>query len=219
MLHPLANLLTVPPNTAAFLSVLLVTTLSDRYKRRGIFMLGGATVAIVGYIMLIATSRPHVQYGGTFLVAAGSFACPPVVMGMFYPPSLLTLPMSLLLSTPVPFPLHSPFSYPPPPLSLHPLTYTPTNHPTNPLPRLARKQHLPSLRPRIRQRSTNRARQHRRLHRNIHIRIHRRTSLQNWACNQPRGSRSLFSRHYYHDGVLQVGERGAGKRRKRRTAT
>ncbi|KAM3068803.1 hypothetical protein ACMFMG_010971 [Clarireedia jacksonii] len=76
-----ANLLTVPPNMAAFLSVLLVTTLSDRYKRRGIFMLIGATIAIIGYIMLIATSRPHVQYGGTFLVAAGSFACPPVVMG------------------------------------------------------------------------------------------------------------------------------------------
>lgn len=76
-----ANLLTVPPNMAAFFSVLLVTYLSDRYQRRGVFMLVCATVAIIGYIMLIASAKPHVQYGGTFLVAAGSFPCPPVVMG------------------------------------------------------------------------------------------------------------------------------------------
>ncbi|KAF5873965.1 putative mfs transporter protein [Botrytis fragariae] len=61
--------------------VILVTSLSDHFKRRGLLMLICASIAIVGYIMLIATSRPHVQYGGTFLVAAGSFACPPVVMG------------------------------------------------------------------------------------------------------------------------------------------
>ncbi|KAF7897575.1 hypothetical protein EAF00_005803 [Botryotinia globosa] len=76
-----ANLLTVPPNMTAFLSVILVTSLSDHFKRRGLLMLICASVAIIGYVMLIATSRPHVQYGGTFLVAAGSFACPPVVMG------------------------------------------------------------------------------------------------------------------------------------------
>jgi MFS family permease len=77
----LANLLTVPPNMAAFFLVLVATYLSDRYKRRGIFMLVGATVAIVGYIMLIATPRPLIQYGGTFLVASGSFVCSPIVMG------------------------------------------------------------------------------------------------------------------------------------------
>jgi len=66
---------------AAFFSVLLITYLSDRYQRRGVFMLICATVAIIGYIMLIASAKPHVQYGGTFLVAAGSFPCPPVVMG------------------------------------------------------------------------------------------------------------------------------------------
>ncbi|KAJ8065614.1 hypothetical protein OCU04_006289 [Sclerotinia nivalis] len=76
-----ANLLTVPPNMVAFLSVILVTSLSDYFRRRGIFMLICASIAIIGYIMLITASQPHIQYGGTFLVAAGSFACPPVVMG------------------------------------------------------------------------------------------------------------------------------------------
>jgi MFS family permease len=66
---------------AAFFLVLVATWLSDRYKRRGIFMLIGSSVAIIGYILLIATSRPLVQYGGTFLVASGSFVCSPIVMG------------------------------------------------------------------------------------------------------------------------------------------
>ncbi|KAG4437289.1 hypothetical protein IFR05_007227 [Cadophora sp. M221] len=76
-----ANLLTVPPNMAAFFAVLLVTYLSDRFKQRGIFMLSGATIGIMGYIMLIASSKPLVQYGGTFFVAVGIFPCSPMVMG------------------------------------------------------------------------------------------------------------------------------------------
>jgi MFS family permease len=76
-----ANLLTVPPNMAAFFAVLLVTRLSDRYKARGIFMLIGASISIGGYIMLIASPKPLIQYGGTFLVASGIFPCSPVVMG------------------------------------------------------------------------------------------------------------------------------------------
>lgn len=76
-----ANLLSVPPNMAAFFTVLLVTWYSDKIKRRGIFMLAGATLAIGGYIMLLASSKPLIQYGGTFLVAAGIFPTSPIVMG------------------------------------------------------------------------------------------------------------------------------------------
>jgi sugar phosphate permease len=76
-----ANLMSVPPNVAAFLTVILVTYLSDKYKRRGVFMLSGATLSIVGYIMLISSARPLTQYGGTFLVGAGIFPTAPIVMG------------------------------------------------------------------------------------------------------------------------------------------
>lgn len=76
-----AQLLTVPPNATAFFMVLLVSYLSDRYQRRGIFMLMGCSLAIVGYIMLISTDRHTIQYGGTFLVAAGVFPSAPCVMG------------------------------------------------------------------------------------------------------------------------------------------
>lgn len=76
-----AQLFTVPPNMGAVFSVLLITYLSDKFKARGPFMLGGCTVAVAGYVMLLAGKKPQVQYGGTFLIAAGIFPCSPLVMG------------------------------------------------------------------------------------------------------------------------------------------
>lgn len=75
------QLLTVPPNMCAFFTVLIACFLSDRIKKRGILMLVGIVIAIAGYIMLIATPDIWIQYGGTFLVAAGIFPCSPLVMG------------------------------------------------------------------------------------------------------------------------------------------
>jgi len=76
-----AQLLTVPPNACAFFTVLLTGYLSDRAGVRGPFMLVGITVAMIGYVLLICTGRAHVNYAGTFLVAAGIFPCSPLVMG------------------------------------------------------------------------------------------------------------------------------------------
>jgi MFS family permease len=76
-----AQLFTVPPNFLAFFSVLLVGHFSDRYRMRGPFMIAGCTLAIGGYIMLIASNKAAVKYGGTFLIAAGIFPCSPLVMG------------------------------------------------------------------------------------------------------------------------------------------
>jgi hypothetical protein len=42
-------------------------------------MIGGAIVAIAGYIMLLVASKPAVRYGGTFLVASGVFTGSPMV--------------------------------------------------------------------------------------------------------------------------------------------
>lgn len=69
----ITQLLTVPPNIGGFITVIVACILSDKYKRRGIFMLIGTSMAIVGYIMLIATSKHMTQYGGTFFVAAGAY--------------------------------------------------------------------------------------------------------------------------------------------------
>lgn len=76
-----AQLLTVPPNMSAFFTVLLAGHFSDKLHIRGPFMLIGCALAIIGYIMLIASTQPLTQYGGTFFVAAGIFPCSPLVMG------------------------------------------------------------------------------------------------------------------------------------------
>ena len=49
---------------AGFFAVLLGTWASDRFKARGLIMLVGCSVAIAGYIMLLASRPPAVQYGG-----------------------------------------------------------------------------------------------------------------------------------------------------------
>lgn len=76
----ITQLLTVPPNTLAFITVLLTCWFSDRTKIRGYFMVAWIIIAIGGYIMLIATPDYNIEYGGTFLVAAGIFPCSPLIM-------------------------------------------------------------------------------------------------------------------------------------------
>ena len=76
-----AQLLTVPPNMCAFFAVIAACWASDKYKKRGVFMLVGVVIAIAGYGMLIGTPDTWTQYGGTFLVASGVFPCSPLVMG------------------------------------------------------------------------------------------------------------------------------------------
>jgi len=76
-----ANLLSVPPNMAAFFTVLITGYLSDKFKMRGPFMIIGVIISIGGYIMLISSDHHLIQYGGTFLVAGGIFPCSPLVMG------------------------------------------------------------------------------------------------------------------------------------------
>lgn len=75
-----AQLLTVPPNFAGFLLVLVTTYYSDRIKARGPFMIAGCLTAMIGYAMLLGTKAPATRYGGTFFVACGVFICSPAVM-------------------------------------------------------------------------------------------------------------------------------------------
>lgn len=76
-----AQLLTVPPNMAAFFTVLACAYLSDRLKTRGAFIAAGTIVGAIGYIMLVAASNNATRYAGTFLVAIGVFQGSPMVIG------------------------------------------------------------------------------------------------------------------------------------------
>ncbi|KAJ6613320.1 MFS general substrate transporter [Mycena sp. CBHHK59/15] len=68
-----AQLMTVPPNTLATLSIWGTVWLSSRYNARAPFIIGAAFVAIIGYIILLAGPTPGAQYVGVHFAAAGVY--------------------------------------------------------------------------------------------------------------------------------------------------
>jgi predicted MFS family arabinose efflux permease len=74
------QLLSVPPYAAATIATVLVGFLSDRQRKRGLYNLILAPIAIAGFVMLISTTNPAVQYAGTFLGAIGIYATIPVII-------------------------------------------------------------------------------------------------------------------------------------------
>ncbi|OQV02840.1 hypothetical protein CLAIMM_07965 [Cladophialophora immunda] len=79
--NTVSQLLSVPPNLTGFFMVLFGATLADKFKRRGILLIIGCLLGVAGYVMLLASSNPRVQYGGTIFVAAGIFPCTPLILG------------------------------------------------------------------------------------------------------------------------------------------
>ncbi|KAH7913398.1 major facilitator superfamily domain-containing protein [Hygrophoropsis aurantiaca] len=68
-----AQLMTVPPNALAALSIWLTVWLSSRFNLRAPFIIVAAVVAIIGYIILISSTTPGAQYFGVLLIAAGVY--------------------------------------------------------------------------------------------------------------------------------------------------
>ncbi|KAF4443383.1 hypothetical protein F53441_11432 [Fusarium austroafricanum] len=79
-----AQLLTIPPYAVAFVTTLGVAVASEKLAKRAVFIAGSATVAAIGYIILLAntnpTSRPGVSYVGTFFAAAGIYPATALVL-------------------------------------------------------------------------------------------------------------------------------------------
>ncbi|CAG8955359.1 hypothetical protein HYFRA_00011343 [Hymenoscyphus fraxineus] len=63
----------VPPYVIACIWSILLFRLSDKFNRRGVFLVVGAVLAIVGYVMLATTTSNSVKYGAVFLASAGAF--------------------------------------------------------------------------------------------------------------------------------------------------
>ncbi|KAJ7288331.1 major facilitator superfamily domain-containing protein [Mycena rebaudengoi] len=68
-----AQLMTVPPNTLASLSIWFTVWLSSRYNVRAPFIVGAAAIAIIGYIILLTGPTPGAQYVGVHFAAAGVY--------------------------------------------------------------------------------------------------------------------------------------------------
>lgn len=75
-----SQLMTVPPYVAGCIATIFGGVIADRTAQRGIYMIGFCFVAIIGFVMLISTRLPGVQYLGTFLAVMGTY--PNVPMGV-----------------------------------------------------------------------------------------------------------------------------------------
>lgn len=75
-----SQLYSVPPYVLACLATIGGGYLADKKGQRGIFMIFFCCLSTLGFILLISTDDPHVQYLGTFLAAAGIY--PNVPMGV-----------------------------------------------------------------------------------------------------------------------------------------
>ena len=67
------QLLSVPPYVLAAILTVVVGFWSDRLNQRGIFNMCLAPIGMAGFVMLIASTNPIVQYIGTFLGAIGIY--------------------------------------------------------------------------------------------------------------------------------------------------
>ncbi|KAL5116387.1 hypothetical protein ACEQ8H_005735 [Pleosporales sp. CAS-2024a] len=82
-----SQLLTIPPYAVATLFTVFWALLSERYKRRALFIVVTSSVAMVGYIILLANqtpkAHPGISYLGTFFAAVGIY--PSVALVLCWP--------------------------------------------------------------------------------------------------------------------------------------
>lgn len=82
-----SQLLTIPPYAVATMFTIFWAILSEKYARRGLFIIITSSVAIIGYIILLANkdprARPGVSYVGTFFAAIGIY--PSVALVLCWP--------------------------------------------------------------------------------------------------------------------------------------
>ncbi|TFK43569.1 major facilitator superfamily domain-containing protein [Crucibulum laeve] len=75
-----SQLMSVPPYVLGCVATIAGGYAADKSKKRGVYMIGFCVVAILGFVMLISTHNPKVQYVGTFLAVSGIY--PNVPMGV-----------------------------------------------------------------------------------------------------------------------------------------
>ncbi|KAG1798490.1 major facilitator superfamily domain-containing protein [Suillus plorans] len=75
-----AQLLSVPPFVAGCIATIMVGIYSDKHNIRGPYIIGGALVSLVGYILLYCSVRAGPSYLGACLTATGYYPTIPIIM-------------------------------------------------------------------------------------------------------------------------------------------
>ncbi|KAG9237417.1 major facilitator superfamily domain-containing protein [Amylocarpus encephaloides] len=71
---------TVPPYALACIWSVVIFRLSDIYRARGVFLLFGCALAIIGYTMIATAKTNSIKYTAVFFAAAGAFPGGPTLM-------------------------------------------------------------------------------------------------------------------------------------------
>ncbi|KZS96722.1 MFS general substrate transporter [Sistotremastrum niveocremeum HHB9708] len=74
-----SQLLTVPPYAVAFVVSIIASYLSDKYRQRGITLIGCSILMLVGYSMFLGSSNKHVDYGSLILQVTGTYTAAPAI--------------------------------------------------------------------------------------------------------------------------------------------
>lgn len=75
-----AQLMSVPPYVCACVFTVAASYFADRFKQRGVFLLGFQAVAITGFSVLAGTTSTSAQYAGLVLAAIGIYPQVPLDM-------------------------------------------------------------------------------------------------------------------------------------------
>lgn len=67
-----AQLMSVPPYCFACVFTIAASWYADRVRQRGVFLMGFQLVAILGFGLLVGTSKSSAQYAGTIFAAIGT---------------------------------------------------------------------------------------------------------------------------------------------------
>ncbi|RFU26054.1 hypothetical protein B7463_g10286, partial [Scytalidium lignicola] len=67
------QLFTIIPYACAAVTMVVLNMWSDRLNKKGVFLMGTLTAAIIGYVILIAVTNNKVRIFGTCLIAVGAY--------------------------------------------------------------------------------------------------------------------------------------------------
>ncbi|KAJ7649725.1 major facilitator superfamily domain-containing protein [Roridomyces roridus] len=74
-----AQLMTVPPFVVSAVVTLAAGLISDYYKCRGVVIIVGSLICVVGFGLFLGSSNHHVQYGSLFLSIPGTYLIQPAL--------------------------------------------------------------------------------------------------------------------------------------------
>jgi len=73
-----AQLLSIPPFVCGCISTVIIGVYSDKMNLRGPFVVLGAGVSMIGYIIAYVTSKPGPGYAAAIIAASGVYSTIPV---------------------------------------------------------------------------------------------------------------------------------------------